>query len=100
MKARKHKLNGLDKYVIFSISMLLIFTIAEIVTSFFTGTHDTLTTCFFGCFGGEILSCALIKVFKLKGKSHDAVETVGDNGGDLLPRCDGFDSNSNDDGGI
>ena len=100
MKARKHKLNGLDKYVIFSISMLLIFTIAEIVTSFFTGTHDTLTTCFFGCFGGEILSCALIKVFKLKGKSHDAFETVGDNGGDLLPRCDGFDSNTNDDGGI
>ena len=65
------KLNGLDKYVIFSISLLLIYTIAEMVISERTGTHDALTTCFFACFGGEILSCALIKIFKLHGHEDD-----------------------------
>ena len=66
------KISALDKYVIFSISILLIFCIAEFIVSSITGqTHDTLTTCFFACFGGEILSCALIKIFKLKS---------GDNG--------------------
>lgn len=65
------KLNGLDKYVIFSIVMLLIFTVAEMITSFWTGTHDTLTTSFYLCFGGEILSCALIKIFKLRGGTDD-----------------------------
>lgn len=65
------KLNGLDKYVIFSIALLLIYTIAEMVISDRTGTHDALTTCFFACFGGEILSCALIKIFKLRGHEDD-----------------------------
>lgn len=64
---RKKKLSGLDKYVIFSIALLLIFTVAEFIVSTITGTpHDTLITAFYGCFGGEILSCALIKIFKLK----------------------------------
>ncbi len=66
-----NKLNGLDKYVIFSIALLLIYTIAEMVISERTGTHDALTTCFFACFGGEILSCALIKIFKLRGHEDD-----------------------------
>ena len=60
------RLNDLDKYVIFSIAILLLFTIAEMITSFWTGTHDTLTTALFATFGGEILSCALIKIFKLR----------------------------------
>ena len=61
------KLHDLDKYVIFSISVLLIYTIVELILSTKTGiSHDTVTTAFFSCFGGEILSCALIKVFKLK----------------------------------
>lgn len=63
----KKKLSGLDKYVIFSIALLLIFTVAELVIATVTGvSHDTLITAFFACFGGEILSCALIKIFKLK----------------------------------
>lgn len=62
-----HKLSGLDKYVIFSITLLLVFTVAEFITSTITGVaHDTLITAFYACFGGEILSCALIKIFKLK----------------------------------
>ena len=61
------KLHGLDKYVIFSVAILLIFTVAEFITASVTGvSHDTLITAFFACFGGEILSCALIKIFKLK----------------------------------
>ena len=59
--------HSLTKYVVFSISILLIYTIAELIISIITGqSNDTLTTCIFACFGGEILSCALIKIFKLK----------------------------------
>lgn len=66
-------MKGLDKYVIFSISILLVFTIAEFITASVTGvSHDTLITAFFACFGGEILSCALIKIFKLRESADDA----------------------------
>lgn len=66
------KLNGLDKYVIFSIAILLIFTIAEFVTSTITGIEkSTLCTSVYLCFGGEILSCALIKIFKLREDNKD-----------------------------
>ena len=61
------KLTDLDKYVLFSIALLLIFSMTELIISTITGiSHDTLITAFFACFGGEILSCALIKIFKLK----------------------------------
>lgn len=67
LKKPSNKISALDKYVIFSISILVVFCIAEMIVSSITGqTHDTLTTCFYTCFGGEILSCALIKIFKLK----------------------------------
>lgn len=73
LKEEHHKkISALDKYVIFSIAMLVIFCIAEMVVSSITGqTHDTLTTVFYACFGGEILSCALIKIFKLKEEGHE-----------------------------
>lgn len=58
---------SLTLYVIFSILVILIFTITELIISTISGiSHDTLTTCFFSVFGGEILCCALIKIFKLK----------------------------------
>lgn len=62
------KLSGLDKYVIFDISVLLIYTVAEFITSTITGVeHSTLSTVFFACFGApEILAACLIKIFKLK----------------------------------
>lgn len=63
----KKKNHSLTKYVVFSIVMIIMYTIAEFITTSITGiTHDTLTTCFYACFGGEILSCALIKIFKLR----------------------------------
>lgn len=64
-------MKGLDKYVIFSISCLLIYTVVAIVITLICGVQmDTLTTCFFGFFGGEVVTCALIKIFKLKGETH------------------------------
>lgn len=61
------KLGALDKYVIFSFFLLLTYTVVEFVVSSITGvSHDTLTTVFFAAFSGEVLSCALIKIFKLR----------------------------------
>lgn len=59
-------IKDLTKYVIFSISVVLIYSIAEFVTSTLTGiAHDTLTMAVYGFFGGEIVLTALIKIFKL-----------------------------------
>lgn len=69
------KLNDLDKYVIFSIVILLIFAIVEMIVSTVSGmSHDTLTTCVFAAFGGEVLSCALIKIFKLRGNDDGKID--------------------------
>ena len=69
---RKRSKHSLTLYVVFSIAMILLFTVAEFVVSSCTGTtHDTLTTCFYGVFGGEILCCALIKIFKLRSGNND-----------------------------
>lgn len=70
-RRRKH---DLDKYVIFSISVLLIYTVVALWLSTKGITNDTLTTCLYSCFGGEILSCALIKIYKLKGDNTNADE--------------------------
>ena len=65
-RKKKRKLKDLDKYVIFSISVLILYTIVSQIIQLITGyTNDTLTTCVFGFFGGEIVTCALIKIFKL-----------------------------------
>ena len=66
------KYPALTYYVVFSFAVLLVYTVVEQVISTVTGiSHDTLTTCFYGCFGGEILACALIKIFKLKEERKD-----------------------------
>ena len=63
----KKRLKTQDKYVIFSISVLLTYTAVEFFVATRTGIpHDTLTTCVYAAFGGEILSCCLIKIFKLR----------------------------------
>ena len=64
---KNKKLGDLDKYIIFSFTVMILYTIFEFVFSTITGvSHDTLTTCLDGAFGGELLMCALIKRFKLK----------------------------------
>lgn len=69
---KRGKLNALDIYVIFSISALIVYTIVSQILIVLTGLSlDTLTTCFFGFFGGEIVTCALIKIFKLKNEGTE-----------------------------
>ena len=69
---KRDKKHALDVYVAFSIGMLLLYTIVCIVlTCIFQVSLDTLTTCFFSFFGGEIVTCGLIKIFKLRGGSND-----------------------------
>ena len=63
----RKRMPAMDKYVIFSIMAILIYTVVAIVLfTFWQVEMDTLTTCFYGFFGGEVFSLALIKVFKLK----------------------------------
>lgn len=63
MKTYFKNMPSLTKFIVFSFAVILIYSVAE----FFAKTqHDTLTTCLYACFGGEVLACALIKVFKLK----------------------------------
>ena len=80
---KKPKINTLDFYVIFSIFVLLIYTvISQIVAIMYNVQLDTLTTCFFAAFGGEILSACLIKIFKLKKTEEtDKTEVPTDNYG-------------------
>jgi hypothetical protein len=55
----------LSTYVIFSIAVLLIYTVVSLILSVFGVQNDTLTTCIFSTFGSECLTCGVIKVFKL-----------------------------------
>lgn len=76
-KKPKKKLKGLDLYVIFSIACMIVYTIVSQIicvacsNDYTLMTMDTLTTCFFGFFGGELVTCALIKIFKLKGENNN-----------------------------
>lgn len=67
-RCKSHKkLPDLDKYILFSFGVMLLYTLAEFIVSTATGiSHDTLTTCIFAAFGGELLMCAMIKRLKLK----------------------------------
>lgn len=70
-------MKSLDIYVIFSISALIIYTIVSFIIAAVYGIQlDTLTTCFFGFFGGEIVTCALIKIFKLKNETPSMEDRI------------------------
>ena len=67
-----HKLNGLDWYVIFALGTLLLYAVVEFIVSSFIGwEHTALTAMLGGVLGGEVLSCALIKIFKLKEEDEE-----------------------------
>ena len=67
---KRKQLPDLDKYIIFSFGVMLLYTVVEFIFSTITGiSHDTLTTCLFGAFGGELLLCAMIKRLKLRRDS-------------------------------
>lgn len=89
-KIKKTRQKSLTLYVVFSIAIILVFTIVEMIVSTISGiSHDTLITCFYSVFGGEILCCALIKIFKLKTKEEeDEYGSIIDSPGDSI----GFDN--------
>lgn len=69
---RHKRIRSLTKYVVFSISALIVYVIAEMIVSTVTGvSHPDLTTLIGSTFGGEILFCALIKIFKLKEETNE-----------------------------
>lgn len=68
---------SLTKFIVFSFAVILIYTVTEFITSTTTGIHhDTLTTCFYACFSGEVLCSALIKIFKLKEEDKPIPTTM------------------------
>mgnify|MGYP003298041274 FL=1 len=73
-------ISSLGVYVTFSIIVLIIYTI---VSQYLAVNHnglslDTLTTCVFGFFGGEVVTCGLIKIFKLREeKNSKNIDGVG-----------------------
>lgn len=72
-KKKVKGLSDLDKYVIFSFTNVIIFTIVAIIYQFVTGGElsSTLITCFFSLFGGELLMLCMIKRLKLKKGEND-----------------------------
>lgn len=73
-RKNKKKIGALDIYVTFSITSLIIYTIISQLIATRSGIIlDTLTTCFFGFFGGEIVTCGLIKIFKLRDDKKEDV---------------------------
>ena len=64
---RSQTTRSLTRYVVFSISCLVIYTITALIFLWLEKPLDeALTTGVFGFFGGEIVMCGLIKLFKLK----------------------------------
>lgn len=86
-KKPKKKLNTLDKYIIFVLSFITIYTIAHTIIFYLTGQEaKTLDRLVFSTLGGELLLCFMIKRLKLheeakiifgKKKSNDAVNEDG-----------------------
>lgn len=69
--SNKKLAHALDLYIIFSFACIIIYTIVSFILVIRTGMSlDTLTTCVFAVFGGEILACAMIKRFKLKEENN------------------------------
>ena len=78
IKSKFKNISALDVYVTFSILSLVVYTILSQLLAINYGVIlDTLTTCFFGFFGGEIVTCGLIKIFKLKDKEKISEESNG-----------------------
>ena len=78
IKSKFKNVKALDVYVTFSILSLVVYTIISQLLAIYYGVIlDTLTTCFFGFFGGEIVTCGLIKIFKLKDKEKNSENIDG-----------------------
>lgn len=69
---RHRRTPSLTKYVVFSIAVLILYIIVELIVSTRTKvSHPDLSALVGSTFGGEILFCALIKIFKLKEENDN-----------------------------
>lgn len=70
----KKKIAKLTKFIVFSIAVVIVYTIAEFICTLKLGiSHDTLTTCVYAFFGTELASATLIKIFNIRKENNDAV---------------------------
>lgn len=70
----------IKKFVIFSIAIVIIYAIAEFIAGCWGINHDTLTTCFFSCFGGELLFTCVLKIFDKKKNDNNIRDAFNNNG--------------------
>ena len=62
-----NSLKTLTKFVLVSMIIIIIYSIAEFICSIVTGiSHDVLTGCIFAFFGTEIATCGFLKIFRDK----------------------------------
>lgn len=70
--SRRKKVPSLTKFVVFCITFVVLYTIAEFICAIKFGvSHDVLTGCVYGFFCGEVVMSGLIKIFKLKGDGNN-----------------------------
>lgn len=66
IKPKKKPLNTLDKYIIFCLTFIVLYTVVHTMIFYLTGQEaKTLDRLVYAIFGSEILMCFLIKRFKL-----------------------------------
>lgn len=67
---QKKKISDMDKYVMLSLTVIIMYTIAAVIYQFITGQElsPSLTVGVYGAFSGELLMLCLIKKFKLQSK--------------------------------
>ena len=98
IKSKFKNVKALDVYVTFSILSLVVYTIISQLLAIYYGVIlDTLTTCFFGFFGGEIVTCGLIKIFKLNDIRKENILTTTSN---FINANNNFNSNDNSNMGV
>ena len=67
MAGRRSVTRSLTRYVVFSLFMIILYTTIVLVLSCFSiAVPEELTSGWYSVFGGEILLCCIIKLFKLK----------------------------------
>lgn len=69
---RHRKISDLTKYVVFSISVTIVYTVMEFIFSILTGvSHDVLSGCVYGFFCGELVITGILKITKIKGENNN-----------------------------
>lgn len=72
---KKRHISKLGLYVIFSISFVVLYSIAVLVIFARNGVEpDTLTKCVYSFFAGEVTASAIIKIFNIK--NPDKINTT------------------------